>query len=295
MRYSVKTFLKNLKFLMSHLLVEEHRNMKIDFLKSVENFYEFDLKDESKTISCPNILDANATVDLLLNKPKSFIRFGDGELDIMMGKSIAFQEYDEELAKIMYDVLVGSQDNLYVGLMYHYFHSTYDMVSYCRDFYLADIDKYRKFIIQKCNKKRTYISAGFNQMYISMNYFDYDSYFEKIRNLFKDKDIVLFVGQGIMDSFEYDVFGKARNVEYVFGPSKNAFSQYENILSKARQFSTDKLLCFILGPTSKALITTLANEGYIAWDIGHLAKDYNSYMSNVQKDNQAVINYYSPD
>ena len=45
-----------------------------------------------------NILDTNSSIDLLLDTNVSLARYGDGELNIMMGGDIHFQKYHPELA-----------------------------------------------------------------------------------------------------------------------------------------------------------------------------------------------------
>jgi len=113
--------------------------------------------------------------------------------------------------------------------------------------------------------------------------------------LFEDKEVILFVGEGVLDKHQYDIFERAREVVYEKGPSKDSFSEFDELLDRAMKYSKDDLLCFILGPTSKALAYELSLRGYCAWDIGHLAKDYNSFMLKEERSTANLQKFYAPD
>ena len=142
---------------------------------------------------------------------------------------------------------------------------------------------------------KTYIAAGFNQMYIVSDDQDLTDYYEKIKELFRNRDLVIFVGQGVLDSLDHDVFAYANSKEFVYGPSRNAFCMYDELYEKACSYDKNKTLCFILGPASKALVCSLAKEGYQAWDIGHLAKDYDYFCKKRAKTAQQVATFFAPD
>ena len=55
------------------------------------------------------------------------------------------------------------------------------------------------------------------------------------------------------------------------------------------------LICLIVGPTSKVLAYELAEKGYIAWDVGHLCKDYNSYKNSESRTADNIKKFYQPD
>lgn len=45
----------------------------------------------------------------------------------------------------------------------------------------------------------------------------------------------------------------------------------------------------------KAMIPEVADLGYVAWDVGHLAKSYNAFMTNMQVTPENIANFYAPD
>lgn len=298
MKYSLKRFLKNLKFLLKHDLDKKDKDLKVDILKSVEDIYYYEIldKEKEKHRYMLDVLNYDKTIDLLLNQPKSFCRFGDGEIEIMMGNNIPFQKYNEELKNIMLKILESNNENLYVGINYNYFHSIDNFNETSKNFYLLYAKKYRDFLLKHCNKNRKYIAAGFTQLYMGLSNFNYNIYFEKARLLFKNRELVIFAGDGVLNKLKYDIFELAKSKEYIKAPNINAFSEFDNLLNKALEYPPDKkTFVFILGPCAKALVYKLAEKGYMAWDIGHLAKDYDAYMRGIDKTEKNIVEFFKPD
>lgn len=294
-KYSLLRFLRNIKFLMRYSLEEREIENKFQTLLCAEDMCRYEVLDPDDEIAIPRILSPKKTLELLSEHPKSFARFGDGEVAIIRGESISFQEYEPRLADAMSEIISSDSNDLYVGINYSYFHTSRHMNLFNRRFYMLNVKPIRNFLLQNCNYNRTYIAAGFNQMYMTSENEDLEKYYSKIKRLFKDRDLVIFAGKGIFDSLDYDVFELATSKEYVWGPSRNAFSKYDDIYEKALTYGKDKTLCFVLGPTSKVLVYNLAKQGYMAWDIGHMAKDYDCFCRKQEKSKQHIIDFYSPD
>lgn len=289
-RGKLRQLFRNLKYLAKTDLRAEFDER----LKQFEDYYRYALRDEELIIPRPRILNPEETVELLLEKPKSFSRFGDGELNIMTGRGIPFQHWDPKLADYLWEIIKNENENLYVGICYEWFHSNENATENVKDFMRKNGYKYRHLVLPVCNMDRVYIDAAFNQVYMHTEGLDYDSYYEKIKNLFKGRKIVLFSGKGVLQKLEYDVFDEAIERIDVEGPATNAFDQFEELLEKAKSYSKDYTLCFILGPASKALCYELSKFGYVAWDIGHLAEDYNAYRKETGKSEQDSMSFYNP-
>ena len=290
---SLKNLVKNIIYLMKHPL---ERELLDNLSKSVLLTEEYSLYyPNARDKETLRILNYQQTIDLLLSKPKSFCRFGDGEIDIINGGSIPFQKYDERLAKGLKSILENNNPSLYVGINYNYFGGIEQLNQENKKYYILNAPQYRRFLLDTCNKDVTYIAAAFNQLYIFLNDYDFDSYYQKILTLFKDKDVVIFVGKGILNNYKHDVFSLARSKTIIDCKSRDSFDDYDSILERAESYSKDHLLCFILGPTSKLLVNELANKGYLAYDIGHLAKDYDAYKEKMVKDKESIASFYKPD
>lgn len=237
---------------------------------------------------------------MLLSNPKSFYRFGDGEFDIITGHSIPFQKYDPKLANLLFQALIYKGENVYIGLYKEYF--DFDVLNIKeiqndkeKRYDLCMYTMYKRYVQNHCSEDMTYINTGFNQRYFYMKESEMRLWFKTIKQLFMNRKIVVFLGEGIRKKLKYNGFEMADDVIYVEGPSKDAFDEYDKIKEEAKQYGKDRLLCFVLGPTSKVLVYELAQEGYMAWDIGHLPKDYNSYMLRLKRDENTRFDFYAPD
>ena len=92
--------------------------MKVDFIEFAEDTLMYELMDpdvDYKKFKL-DILDYDNTVELLLRNPKSFCRFGDGEIKIMEGNDILFQKYDKRLADMLVNILKNDSEYCYVGI-----------------------------------------------------------------------------------------------------------------------------------------------------------------------------------
>jgi hypothetical protein len=76
----------------------------------------------------------------------------------------------------------------------------------------------------------------------------------------------------------------------------NAFQEYDSILDDINHnVSKDTLVCLILGPTATAMAADLTDMGYMAWDVGHIAKDYDVYMKRVDRSYKEQCDFFAPD
>ena len=83
--------------------------------------------------------------------------------------------------------------------------------------------------------------------------------------------------------------------EYLTGPKKDAFDVYTSLLDRILKTEKERLICVILGPCSKVLVRDLTKAGYMAWDIGHLAKDYDAYCGRHGRTRDDIAGFYAPD
>lgn len=245
----------------------------------------------AKTI---RIYNAWETEEYLKKHVLSFCRFGDGEFAIINGESIAFQEYNKELAQKLLKILSTKEQGLMIGINYVYFNPVSNVNAYTQKF-LNTLAKQRKFLIKNCNKDMIYIDAGFTQIYQNYDEYDFDMHFKNIQELLTGKDITLICGENVVKNLEYNALEVCNSVEYIYAPSINAYSQYDEILKKALNVDKDRIICVILGPTAKVLVYDLHNRGYTAWDIGHYLKDYDAFYRKQSKTDKDIENFFKPD
>lgn len=283
----------NLKYLIKYDLIDEKYRIKDETIEDC--IYEFE--ELNNSLVHLKVLNETETVNVLKNNPKSFTRYGDGEVSLMRGEDSAFQVYDPELAKKMKEILIRKRDNLYVGLNSSYFQSPTKYSERNRKFYRLYGTSYRRYFNAVCDLENTYLDACcFGGYFRQGDQFDLDKHFTQVRDLFKGKNLTIVCGEGILDELEFDLFGLAASKRMIGAPRKNAFSQYDMLINRITASTPkDNLICIILGMTATALAADLADQGYIAWDIGHAAKDYDAYMRKVEKTDAVIDKFFAPD
>lgn len=297
MARSIKTFLRNINYLLKVSLYDHE--MEKDFYltdKIIEDcVYEFD--EDKKIFKTLSILDEHQSVDLILKNPKSFCRFGDGEIKLMRGEDQPFQKYDPSLAQKLKDILAKKKDDIYVGINRAYFHSPATVPYANREYYRLYAYEFRHFFLEHCDPDNIYFDAGFPGRYFGRGYDDHImSYVGSICDLFTDRDIVLVSGKGVYEKLQYDVFHKARSKSVIHGPNKHAYSEYDDILRKiCNTASKDQLVVLILGMAAKAMVRDLTDCGYMAWDVGHMAKYYNACMTRLPYTKENIADFFAPD
>lgn len=299
MRVSVLQMLKNLRknlsYMLRHSLSEREEEISFNVLDKVEDIYYYSiLSNPQDNIPTLKILNNIETIELLIHRPKSFCRFGDGEIRLITGNSIPFQKYSRELSDRLLEVLKSNNKNLYVGINYGYFHFNRNVDVQNRKFWLLSVKGYRDFLLENCIPSKTYIDAGFNQVYMGNNISDYDTYFNRIKSMFKDKKLVIVSGEGIIKKLRYDIFELAKEKIYIYAPIKNAYDKYKDILNSCLNNSSEYIIVLMVGPTSKLLAYDLTKNGYTAWDFGHLAEDYDAYKKGIEKNIENVKKFYAP-
>ena len=124
---------------------------------------------------------------------------------------------------------------------------------------------------------------------------DFDTYFEKLRQIWNKKDVLIVACKELVNTIKYNIFDNANKTDYFFAPNKNAFSKYDEIYKGIKNYSNKTLVILMLGPTAKVLADDLSKDGYRALDLGHLMKDYDWYKKGMNRDFEGINNYMSMD
>jgi glycosyltransferase family protein len=248
----------------------------------------------NKYSSCIKVMTPKESVEYLSENTVSFCRFGDGEIALMRGESIAFQKNAPILAQRLKDILKSDVEGLKVGINYFYLNPTEGVNQYTQNF-LNTLAVQRKFMIKNCNKNTIYIDAAITQVYQNYASFDFQYHFEKMQKMFSKKDVTVICGKTVLDNIKYNALDVCKSVEYIYGPSKDAFSEYDKILDMSLKIPKDRIICVILGPTAKVLVYDLHCAGRIAWDIGHYLKDYDVYMKKQPVNPESIEQFFKPD
>ena len=244
----------------------------------------------------PKIKSPKETINELIYSDKSLCRFADGEYSIMNGKNIPFQKHSLKLEKRLKEICVSNDNNKIICIPHCYWNPNkykfYKVVELFMKMYLrSNINN----ILSLLNKNIEYRDAAFTQLYMTIKNYDFVEHFQNIIKIWEDKNITIICGKSVFDQIEYNIFYNAKSVEYIYCPAKNAFDDYEKILKNAKKINKDRLIIIILGAAATVLAYDLADCGYRALDIGHIAKDYDWYMKGITQNEKNVMNFFNPD
>ena len=218
------------------------------------------------------------TIDELLNTSKSMVRFGDSDITIVRGKKSRFQKSNpqiiEELKRILgyqYDNLIVTIPDIFGDL------SIYRKES--RQFWRDHLLFARKTYETYCNKNRVYYNTSISRFYLTLeNKSQCERWINKIRQIWKDHDVVVVEGPGTHNGVGNDLLDTARSIERIIGPGKDAYAKLDEIYANCIQYPKDRMFLISLGSAAKPLTEKLFLEGYRVLDIGNLDVEYDWYL-----------------
>lgn len=224
------------------------------------------------------VMSIDETLDELLATDKSLVRFGDGEFSLINGNSIAYQEYSEELAQEMREILINAdkEDNVLVCLpeIFEIFKGNFLQNKDSENFWKNELDYHGRFFKEICQAKK-YGSTWISRFYIdNKDKSQATTQFEKIKALFADEDILIVEGATTRAGVGNDLFNNVRSIKRIICPSHHAFSKVDVIQQFILDHAAGRLILLMLGPTAKILAYRLSRLGYRALDLGHIDSEY---------------------
>lgn len=203
----------------------------------------------------PKVLSEMATIELAAKN--SLSRYGDGELRTCLGgDAISQRERSPELQAELRNILQVPVEGLTV----------------CIPNIMTDTPKresWNKYADPKY--VRLYGPLAFGSSLItrpdSAPWIDTDEYWDKVRALWRRKDITLAVGDKKSVTSEM-IQGEATSIREVWSTRTNAYSQIDRIMEEIGTPSGTVIAC--LGVTATALASRLAKKGVHCLDLGHI-------------------------
>ncbi len=239
--------------------------------------------NNSFSVQIPKIKSIEETLDKIINDKCSISRFGDGEFACMNYSRISYHDPSEDLAERLKEVLSSDLPNLLIGLP-DCFGSLDCYVPYTRKFWRKYMSKKRQMTYSYLNMNRVYYNAFLTKVYMPFNktdehYKNCSEYFKKIKEIWKNRDVVLLEGQEARLGVDNDILDGAKSISrIIFCPVKNAFNKYDQILSAFNDIDPDNLILVALGPTATVLAYDLCKKGYQAIDFGHIGAEYECFL-----------------
>lgn len=225
-----------------------------------------------------SVMDMQETLKYVKDRQISVARFGDGEVDLITGHSIPYQDYDEELAKKLKQIIMCSDSEKLLVCLPDIFEGRERYTDAFHFFWDEHKKRYQDFYDEIVARGKRYGSTFLSRPYIDLvDKSIAENHFQNMKELFANKDILIVEGIYSRSGVGNDLFQGAKSVERIICPSRNAYSKYETIIDSLRRHGRNKLILLMLGPTAKVLAADLASEGYWAVDIGHIDSEYEWY------------------
>lgn len=233
---------------------------------------------------CPiKVHTMDDTIDELINTGKSLIRYGDGEITMIRGRSLQLQQVEPEIIEGLKRLLAYEHDGLIIAIP-EIFGDLSIYIEKSSRFWKDHLLFSRKYYEKYCNPGREYYNSFVSRFYYFMD--DKSKcagWIEKIKLIWKDKDVVVVEGERTHNGVGNDLLDSARTVERIIGPSSDAYAKLDEIMECCRRCPKDRLFLVSLGIAAKFLTERLFLEGYRALDIGHLDMEYEWYLHHASE------------
>lgn len=243
-----------------------------EMTEAIRNFLEERELPEAPHL--PEVLSIDKSLDYISTHGASVIRFGDGEINLMAGHSIAYQNYDPQLAQELRDLVARSSTEKLLVCLPDAFGDRFVFTWWAEDFWKKHLDHYDAFYRELAP------APWYGSTFISRPYIDFadkskaKDQFDKLKSLWKDRDILIVEGATSRSGVGNDLFEQARSIKRIVCSSHNAYFGVEEIEAEICQQADDRLILIMLGPTAKVLAASLSDKGYQALDIGHIDSEY---------------------
>lgn len=195
---------------------------------------------------------------------KSFIRFGDGEINILLSIKNHYQDFSPHLQKMLNEIVSNYNSKASYILGVPRFINTSN----------HDLKKIGKLQVWLPLKIVFWLHFNKTVSYMDAHNFYYDNYFERvIVSEILDKDIIIVTRRETIDKIKQNKKLPWKNIAYVETPENNALSEYENIKNLINKVlsnynKSNVVLLFAMGPVGKYIVYEYANSGVQSIDLG---------------------------
>lgn len=222
----------------------------------------------------PAVASVEATCERISSEQLSFSRFGDGELAIINGRSIRFQEAHPGLAARLRDVATSEVEGHWVGLPDVFGDLGY-LTPRSRYFWWRWRQHHHRHVLETFPAAREYGNAFVSRFYMDwVDKFGAPKRLALVRTLWERQPVLVVEGAQTRFGQGNDLLDAAESVRRVVCPARDAFDFYDEILTAAAEYGRGRLVLLALGPTATVLAHDLHLAGFRALDLGHLDIEY---------------------
>lgn len=264
----------------------EAYDMLVSDVESFKNNVMYETSDKrgiEDLLPVPKVASCEETLDELLKSKKSICRFGDGEFACISGNLRAkfTATYSKVLADRLKDILKSDDDRIMIAIA-----DNYGSLEKYSETSKREIRHYMTRSIRQQHMKLLVEGRRYYNTYVTRPYITFadkrnemvEKKFQKIRLLWKDRDIVLIEGVYTRFGVGNDLLQNAKSVTRIIGPAVDAINKYDELLNCAKKEPENAIYLIALGPVATVLAYDLAKTGRQAIDIGHLDLEYEWFL-----------------
>lgn len=241
----------------------------------------------------PKILSISDTIDLIIRKRLSVVRFGDGEISLIDGVDLAFQKTNPELSIKLENIIKTNKEGLLICIPGIW--GKLDIFAdYAYYFTMHQIYRYGYIWKNLLSHDQVYGDTNITRHYLG--YKDKSKageIFKKLFSVWENEDVVLIEGEKSRLGVGNDMFDNTNSMKRILCPPENAYSKYQSIKNEVLKVSKNSLILLSLGPTAKVLAYDLFTEGYRVIDIGHIDMEYEMFLRKETKQVKVPHKYFN--
>lgn len=237
----------------------------------------------------PVVMNSIETIDYILKNNCSIGRYGDGEMELIVGKNLKFQQYNYELSKRLRNI--KNTKNFLVCIPAIFTKKQLNKV---------DIKK-KEYVFWKKNLylyefqwRKLFNQGPYGDAFISRFYIRYNNktqvggYVHLFKKLWKDRNLIIVEGKTSYIGVGNDILSEAKSIRRIICPNINAFDYYKEILQEIKkEYNQGDLVLLALGPTATVLAYDLSLDNIQSLDLGHFDIEYEWFLAN--SDNKTPI------
>lgn len=225
----------------------------------------------------PMVVGMAETIATIKKRRASIARYGDGEFDIIFGRTEGYQGKNVQLSKKLKEILKNNNiSDRFLVAVPDCFGELNHFTPVAQKHWQIRLDKERIKWVRLLNTRSPYYQAQ-----ITRFYFDWadksqcENWYNGLKNIWNDENVLLVEGDKSRVGVGNDLFDNAKSVRRILCPSENAFDLYDEILKKiCNHADSNDLIFMALGPTATVLAYDLFMLGYWAIDAGHIDLEY---------------------
>lgn len=269
----ISTKTDNINYDNYHIFGDDQIDGMTNYIKKI---VETPSKKPSSKLFDIHVISMDESLDRIINDKKSIIRFGDGELYLINKKGIYYQTYDENLSKHLKRILLKGSNSKYDVGVPDVFENLEKYSQYARNFYENAFSfKFMKILKEVEQTHNTYSNAFISRPYMDLiDKTKSVKYFDKLKQIWKDKDILIVEGSLTRSGVGNDLFDGAKSIKRIIVPAQNAYEKVDLIEKMILENVEDRLVLLMLGPTAKVVVDDLQDLDNQLIDIGHVDCEY---------------------